>query len=68
MDRYLRLSLNPGRMPGERLAEARITAKGQVTLPVKVQRVLGVTRGDYLLFYREGERIWIVGGTVRPKR
>ncbi len=51
-------------MPGEKLGEARITSKGQV----RIQRLLGVGRGDYLIFYQEGSRIYVVGGTVRPKR
>ncbi len=55
-------------MPGEKLAEARITAKGQVTLPKKVQKILGVARGDYILFYQEEGRVVIVGGVVRPKK
>ncbi len=55
-------------MAGEKLAEARITAKGQVTLPRKIQRVLGVSQGDYILFYRDDSRIFIVGGAVKPKK
>lgn len=55
-------------MPGEKLAEARITSKGQVTLPRKVQKILGVSQGDYILFYLDEGRVQIVGGTVRPKR
>ncbi len=55
-------------MPGEKLAEARITAKGQVTLPKKVQKILGVARGDYILFYQEESRVVIMGGVVRPKK
>jgi len=55
-------------MPGERIAEARITAKGQITLPKGVRERLGVGRGDYILFHEEEGRIYIVGGTVRPKR
>ncbi len=55
-------------MPGEKLAEARITSKGQVTIPKKVQRILGLSQGDFVLFYEEGGRIFIVGGVVKPKR
>jgi len=38
-------------MLGEKIAEARITSKGQVTLPKKVQQALGVSMGGYVLFY-----------------
>jgi AbrB family looped-hinge helix DNA binding protein len=55
-------------MPGERIAEARITSKGQVTIPKRVQKILGVAKGDYLLFFHEDGRIIIVGGAVKPKR
>lgn len=29
---------------------ARITSKGQVTIPAEVRKALGLKRGDYLLF------------------
>lgn len=32
------------------MAIARVTAKGQVTIPVEVRRSLGITEGDDLLF------------------
>ncbi len=41
-------------MPGEKLVEARITPRGHVTLPVRIRGLLGVGRGDYLLFYLGG--------------
>ncbi len=55
-------------MPGEKLAEARITSKGQITLPRKVQKVLSVGQGDYILFYQEEGRVVIVGGVLKPKK
>ena len=66
--RYLSLTPNRRLMPGEKLAEARITSKGQITLPKKVQKILGVAQGDYVLFYQEDGRLVIVGGSVRPKK
>jgi AbrB family looped-hinge helix DNA binding protein len=32
------------------MAIARVTAKGQMTIPVEVRRSLGITEGDDLLF------------------
>lgn len=55
-------------MAGEKLAEARITSKGQITLPKKVQKILGVGQGDYILFFQDEGRLTIVGGSVRPKK
>jgi AbrB family looped-hinge helix DNA binding protein len=43
--------------------QARITNKGQVTVPREVQRVLGVRAGDKLLFESDGQ-----GVRVRPVR
>jgi antitoxin PrlF len=43
--------------------EARITSKGQITVPREIRRVLGVRPGDILLF--EGDE---KGVRVRPVR
>lgn len=39
--------------------KARVTSKGQVTIPQAIRRWLGVERGDELLFSREGETVRI---------
>jgi antitoxin PrlF len=33
--------------------QAKITSKGQITIPLEVRRVLGVRAGDKLLFGQE---------------
>lgn len=43
--------------------QARITAKGQITVPRDIRRVLGVRSGDSLLFESDG-----TGVQVRPVR
>ncbi|MGA8310420.1 MAG: AbrB/MazE/SpoVT family DNA-binding domain-containing protein [Terriglobales bacterium] len=43
--------------------QAKITSKGQVTVPREVRRVLGVRAGDRLLFESDGK-----GVRVRPVR
>jgi AbrB family looped-hinge helix DNA binding protein len=43
--------------------QARITSKGQITVPREVRRVLGVRTGDRLLFESDGKGI-----RVRPIR
>jgi AbrB family looped-hinge helix DNA binding protein len=43
--------------------QARITSKGQVTVPREVRRLLGVRTGDKLLFESDGR-----GVRVRPVR
>ena len=43
--------------------QARITSKGQITIPREIRRVLGVRTGDKLLFEEEGAEV-----RVRPVR
>ncbi len=43
--------------------QARITSKGQVTVPNEIRRALGVRPGDRLLFEKDGK-----GVRVRPVR
>jgi antitoxin PrlF len=43
--------------------EARITSKGQITVPREVRRLLGVQPGDRLLFESDGNDV-----RVRPLR
>jgi antitoxin PrlF len=43
--------------------QARITSKGQITVPPEIRRVLGVRPGDKLLFEKDGSEV-----RVRPVR
>ena len=43
--------------------QARITSKGQITVPREVRRLLGVRAGDRLLFESDGKGI-----RIRPVR
>ncbi|HEV2987815.1 MAG TPA: AbrB/MazE/SpoVT family DNA-binding domain-containing protein [Candidatus Angelobacter sp.] len=43
--------------------EAKITSKGQITVPLAIRRVLGVQPGDTLLFESDDQ-----GVRVRPRR
>jgi antitoxin PrlF len=43
--------------------QARITSKGQITVPHQIRRALGVRPGDKLLFEKDG-----TGFRVRPVR
>jgi AbrB family looped-hinge helix DNA binding protein len=43
--------------------QAKLTSKGQITVPRKVRRLLGVQAGDHLLFESDGESV-----RVRPLR
>ena len=37
--------------------KARVTSKGQVTIPKEIRRVLGIKEGDSLLFEVEGDEV-----------
>jgi AbrB family looped-hinge helix DNA binding protein len=43
--------------------QARVTSKGQITVPLEIRRALGVCPGDNLLFEKEGAFV-----RVRPVR
>ena len=44
-------------------AQAKLTSKGQITVPQEVRRFMGVRAGDRLLFETDGESV-----LVRPVR
>ncbi|MCX6651746.1 MAG: AbrB/MazE/SpoVT family DNA-binding domain-containing protein [Methanomassiliicoccales archaeon] len=50
------------------MAEARITAKGQVTIPKKIMEIIGAEEGDYLLFFQEGGKVTIEAGRLASKQ
>jgi len=38
---------------------AKVTSKGQITIPAQVRRMLGVKEGDKVIFWNEGDKIII---------
>ena len=48
------------------LAEAKVSRKMQITIPKKAAKALGGVRpGEYLLLYRDGERVYVAVGAIR---
>lgn len=43
---------------------AKITSKGQITIPVDVRRKLGVKKGDKILFVEEEGKIYILNSSM----
>lgn len=43
---------------------AKVTAKGQITIPIEIRRKLGVKDGDKVLFIEEAGRIYITNAAV----
>lgn len=43
---------------------AKVTSKGQVTIPVEIRRKLGIKNGDKVLFMEEGGRIYMMNSSM----
>lgn len=43
---------------------ARITSKGQVTIPVDIRRKYGLTEGSKVLFLEDGDRVYMMNSTM----
>ncbi|MCK5021272.1 MAG: AbrB/MazE/SpoVT family DNA-binding domain-containing protein [Candidatus Peribacteraceae bacterium] len=49
------------------LGHSKISSKSQITIPKKVQEELGdIETGQYIIFIKEGKKIYITKGTVNP--
>ncbi|HPU78292.1 MAG TPA: AbrB/MazE/SpoVT family DNA-binding domain-containing protein [Thermosynergistes sp.] len=43
---------------------AKITSKGQITIPVDIRRKLGVKEGDKVLFVEEAGKVYILNASM----
>ncbi|MBR5508542.1 MAG: AbrB/MazE/SpoVT family DNA-binding domain-containing protein [Lachnospiraceae bacterium] len=43
---------------------AKVTSKGQITIPIEIRRKLGLKEGDKVLFIEEGDKIMIMNSTL----
>jgi len=43
---------------------AKITSKGQITIPIEVRRKLGVKEGDKVLFVEEAGRMYVLNASM----
>lgn len=43
---------------------AKITSKGQVTIPIAIRKFLGVKDGDKVLFVQEGNKIVMMNASI----
>ena len=43
---------------------AKVTSKGQVTIPVEIRRKLGITNGDKVLFIEESGRVSMMNSSM----
>jgi AbrB family looped-hinge helix DNA binding protein len=43
---------------------AKVTSKGQITIPVEIRKKLGLKEGDKVLFIEEGEKVIMMNSTL----
>jgi AbrB family looped-hinge helix DNA binding protein len=59
--RKVRRSVRGG---GAAMELAKITSKGQITIPVAIRKALGVKDGDKVLFIQEGDKVIIMNASL----
>ena len=47
---------------------AKVTSKGQITIPIDIRKKLGIKEGDKVLFVEEDNKIMIVNSTLMALR
>lgn len=47
---------------------AKVTSKGQVTIPVEIRRKLGIKDGDKVLFMEDGGRVYMMNSSMDALR
>jgi len=47
---------------------AKITSKGQITIPVSIRKKLGVREGDKVLFVEDGGRVYMLNSSMEALR
>ena len=47
---------------------AKVTSKGQITIPIEIRKKLGIKNGDKILFVEESGRVYIMNSTMDALR
>ena len=47
---------------------AKITSKGQITIPIQIRKLLGVKEGDKVLFVEEEGRVMMMNSSMEALR
>lgn len=47
---------------------AKVTSKGQITIPIDIRKKMGIRNGDKLLFIEEGNRVYIYNSSIEALR
>lgn len=51
-------------MPGKKIGASRMTAKSQITVPKEVKDIIGVKAGEYVVYMKDGNRVYLVAGDI----
>ncbi len=43
---------------------AKVTSKGQITIPIAIRNALGIREGDKILFMEEGDRVFLTNAST----
>lgn len=43
---------------------AKVTSKGQVTIPIAIRNMLGIREGDKILFIEDGEKVVLMNAST----
>ena len=43
---------------------AKVTSKGQITIPIEIRKKLGVKNGDKILFMEESGKIYMINSSM----
>lgn len=49
---------------GKKMDLAKVTSKGQVTIPIDIRKKLGLKNGDKVLFVEEAGRIYMMNSSM----
>lgn len=47
---------------------AKVTSKGQVTIPIEIRKRLGIKNGDKVLFMEESGRVYMINSSMDALR
>lgn len=43
---------------------AKVTSKGQITIPIEIRKKLGIKNGDKILFVEESGRVYMMNSSM----
>jgi AbrB family looped-hinge helix DNA binding protein len=46
---------------------AKVTSKGQITIPIEIRKKLGIKNGDKILFVEESGRVYVMNCNIRMR-